>query len=47
MYLFFANWFSYKRRESHAEELLDARELVLDYDLDTDLQRRKTNRQSS
>lgn len=37
MYLFFAERFNYKCRESHTEELLDASELVLDSDLDTDL----------
>lgn len=37
IYLFFSNWFNYKCRESHTEELLKASELVLYYDLDTDL----------
>lgn len=41
IYLFFSNWFSHKRRESHTEELLSASELVLYYDLDTDLKERK------
>lgn len=37
IYLFFSNWFGYKRREGHTNKFLNASERVLHYDLDADL----------
>lgn len=41
IYLFFSNWFGYKRRESHTNKFLNASEHVLYCDLDADLKRKE------